>query len=173
MEIFEIHITGDEKIIEAGGNLGIKTIVIDLVKPDKSYYRTEHMTSHVHHARNYDECKTYVDELVDKLITLGVQIKRVKIECPFYQGYVNRSLYFEIHYDSEDNKYPLSQNRGKDTYLCTVRTYEKKEYYVLLYKYARDPKPNQVMELCLHDTDVNEDKDWFDLYGQETREIAD
>jgi hypothetical protein len=38
MEIFEIHITGDERIIEAATQLNLKTIVIALLKPDNRIY---------------------------------------------------------------------------------------------------------------------------------------
>lgn len=168
MEIFEIHITGDEKIIEVGNKLNVKTIVLDLVKPDKSYLRTEYMTSCVHHCENYNECKKFVDNLVNQLVDEGVQIARVKIECPFYPQYKDQSLYFEVHYQARCNLYPLSQNCGKDYYLCTAREYDKDKYDSLWQKHGGifllGPPPHWTMELCLYDTNVKEDKDWFDLY---------
>lgn len=177
MEIFEIHITGDEKILNIGNELGLKTITIDLLKPNRSYHRTEYMTSQVHHAENYFECKAYVDDIVDKLVDKGVEIKRVKIECPYYKHYDYQSLYLELHYRAGCNTYPLSHTRGKDedTYLCTVRTYDKGEYTTLLWNHTRGvvSKRDLVIELCLYDTDVNEDKDWFDLYEQGIRKEVD
>lgn len=166
MEIFEIHITGNEKIIEVAGQLGIKTIVIDLVKPDKSYFRTEYMTSHTYKCENYDECKKYVDDLVAKLTDCG--IIRVKIECPLYPQYKNQSLYFEVHYEAKTNLFPMSQNKGKDYYLCTAREYNKNRYDVLWRKHGAGwtHPPHWVMELCLYDTNVEEDKDWFNLYDK-------
>lgn len=169
MEIFEIHITGDEKIIETAKELGIKTIVIELVKHDRSYLRTEHMTSHVYRCNNYDECKAWVDNLVNQLVAKGVQIARVKIECPFYPKYKDQSIYFEVHYDAVNQfhwRYPLSRNQGKTVYLCTAREYDKAKYHDLADKHCGlcVNQAGMVMELCLYDTNVEEDKDWFDLY---------
>src|SRR5581483_3801547 len=148
MEIFEIHITGDKKILEAGNKLDIKTITLDLVKPDKSYFRTEYMTSYIHRCENYGECKKFADNLVNQLLNEGVQIIRVKIECPYYSHYKDKSLYFEVHYQAENNLYPMSQNKGKDYFLCTVREYDKDRYDSLRQKYTtfKEP-PRWTMEL--------------------------
>jgi hypothetical protein len=166
MEIFEIHITGDEAIIDASKPLGIKTIVIDLVKPDKSYFRTEYMTSHTRISYDYEDCKQWVDDLVAKLTTAGVKIVRVKIECPLYPQYRDKSLYFEVHYEGE--RAPMSRNHGKNFYLCTAREYDRSKYDALWQKHGGiflfTPPPHWTMELCLYDTNVEEDKDWFDLY---------
>lgn len=166
-EIFEIHITGNEKIIDAAKPLNLKTITLDLLKPDKSWLRTEYMTSQEHRCDSYDACKKYVDEVVEKLVNAGVEIHRVKIECPLYAKYREQSLYCEIHYRSDWNKFPLSKNRGKDYCLLTAREYDKAKYDKLWIDHIsckwREP-PDCVTELCLYDSNVNEDKDWFDLY---------
>ncbi len=165
MEIFEIHITGDKSIIDAAKSLNIKTIVIDLVGPDKSFLRTEYMTSHVHRCENYDECKKFVDNVVNQLQEAGVQIVRVKIECPFYAHYKDKSIYFEVHYEAVNNCYPLSKNQGKSVYLCTAREYDKEKYDALWLKHIHySSRRDLVVELCLYDTYVEEDKDWFELY---------
>lgn len=163
MEIFEIHITGDEKIIEVAKKLDVKTIVIDLVKPDRSYFRTEYMTSHTRMSHDYDDCKQWVNDLVKQLTTAGVNIVRVKIECPFYPKYRDRSIYFEVHYDAVSNVYPMSRNKGKDSFLCTAREYDKDKYDDLAWRHSGVTR-DCTMELCLYDTNVEEDKDWFDLY---------
>lgn len=166
MKIFEVHITGDENIIEAARQLNLKTIEIDLVKPDKSYFRTEYMTSQVCRHENYHDCKEYVDGAVIELIKMGIDVKRVKIECPYYPEYKDRSLYFEIHYETDGNLYPLSKNKRKNTYLCTAREYDKNKYDDLIKKHYNKDKtpPEWTMELCLYDTDILEDVDWFNLY---------
>jgi hypothetical protein len=169
MEIFEVHITGDEKIIETAKSLNVRTIVIDLVKPDKSYFRTEYMTSHTYRCENYDECKVYVDDIVAKLKEAGVNIVRVKIECPLYPQYRERSLYFEVHYGAYNNTYPLSRNKGKDHFLCTAREYDRSKYDDLARKHLCFLP---TMELCLYDTNVEEDKDWFDLYERQTSHMG-
>lgn len=167
MQIFEIHITGDKSIIEAAKPLNIKTIVIDLVKPDRSYFRTEYMTSQRSEHKDYDECKMHVDSIVRKLEDAGVNIMRVKIECPLYPQYRDKSLYFEVHFRARTRcLLPMSQNHGKDDFLCTAREYDKTKYDALWIKHGtgwRAP-PDWTMELCLYDTNVEEDKDWFDLY---------
>lgn len=166
METFEIHITGDKKIIEAAKQLDVKTIVLDLVKPDKSHFRTEYMTSHAARFKSYNSCKEWVDNVVARLIEAGVEIIRVKIECPYYQQYKNKSLYFEVHYEGERG--PMSRNHGKDYFLCTAREYDRSKYDALWQKHGGifllTPPPHWTMELCLYDTNVEEDKDWFDLY---------
>lgn len=164
MEVFEIHITGDEKIIAAGQELGLHTIEIDLVKPDKSYLRTEFMTSHVHRCENYDACKRFVDEKVAQLLEKGIEIKRVKIECPYIYPYKYSSLYLEVHYKSDDGQLPMSKNRNKEHYLCTDREYDNANYRKFAERYSKKVYEDFILELCVYDTDVNEDKDWFDLY---------
>jgi hypothetical protein len=159
MEIFEIHITGDSKINEVATRLGVKNIVIDLVKPDFSYHRTEHMTSDVKKFDDYQTCKQYVDNLVHKLVEEGVNVVRVKIESPYYPHYKTMSCYMESHFNSKDNKHPLSRNQNKTSYLATDRTYNKAEYETFREKYKEVD-----VELCLYDSDLLEDADWFALY---------
>lgn len=155
MEIFEIHITGTDSIIDMAKKIPIKTIIIDLLKPDKSYHRTEYMTSQVHKAENYQACKDYVDSIVPRL----GELSRIKIECPYYKHYVNQSVYIESHFNAVGSEYPISKNKNKDSFLATDREYKIKNYGFFHRNYK-----DVVVELCLYDTNVEEDKDWFDLY---------
>lgn len=157
MEIFEIHITGTESIIDLAKNVPIKTIIIDLLKPDKSYHRTEYMTSQVYKAENYQACKEYVDSIVPQL----GEVNRVKIECPYYEHYVNQSVYIESHFKASNSKYPISKNQNKDSFLATDR-----EYNIENYGFFRRLYKGVVVELCLYDSNIQEDKDWFDLYKE-------
>jgi hypothetical protein len=116
------------------------------------------MTSHVYRCTNYDLCKEFVDDIVSKLTE--VDIKRVKIECPYYAHYRKQSLYFESHFTSNDNKYPLSRNQNKTECLATVREYDQDKYKDVLSKSGENP----TLELCLYDSNVQEDLDWFSLY---------
>src|SRR5689334_14136900 len=101
IETFEIHITGDKSILQAAKPL--KTIEVQLLRPDKSILRTEYMTSHMQHmASGYKGCKQYVDDIVGYLKEIGVNIVRVKIESPYYEHYVAQSLYIESHFESLD-----------------------------------------------------------------------
>jgi len=157
MEIFEIHITGTESIIDLAKKIPIKTIVIDLLKPDKSHHRTEYMTSQVHKAENYQACKDYVDSIVPQL----GELHRVKIECPYYEHYVKQSVYIESHFSAVGSDYPISKNKNKSTFLGTDREYKIKNYGFFRRRYK-----GVVVELCLYDSNVKEDQDWFDLYKE-------
>jgi hypothetical protein len=128
METFEIHITGEQNIINAGKSLGVKTISIDLLNPDGSFYRTEHMTSEVRKFDSFKTCRTWVENIVSELVGNGVSVHRVKIESPFYAHYEDISCYIESHFLASDGRYPLSRNRKKIELLATDRTYHKWEY---------------------------------------------
>ena len=56
-ELFEFHITGDKSIHRASEGIGIKTISIDLLKPNLKSLRTEHMTSQIGVYKNYEHSK--------------------------------------------------------------------------------------------------------------------
>lgn len=119
MEVFEVHITGDEKIHEVSRRLGLKTISIDLLRPDRTVLRVEHMTSQIFKFENYEKCHAHVQNVVDQLLAADVDIERVKIECPDYKHYREQSLYMESHFQINEPKgYPTSKNQKI-----------KKEYY--------------------------------------------
>lgn len=154
MEIFEIHITADKSILN--NELGLKSIAIDLLKPDGTTLRTEYMTSQVARFSNYILCKEYVDDIV-RLIP---NVIRVKIECPYYNHYIDQSCYVESHFLSDDFKFPTSRNQRKTELLATDRTYDKSEYQMFTEKYK-----DVIIELCLFDSYHTEDKDWFNYYA--------
>lgn len=164
MEFFEIHITGDDGYIcSVADQYGLKTIVIDLLRPDGSCLRTECMTSVVTKLADYAACKQYVDDLVDMFTHNGVKIVRVKIECPYYQHYVDQSLYLESHFESGDYKFATSRNQNKTKLLATERTYDKADYEDFCSRHV-------AVELCLYDTNVGEDADWFSCYKEKDYE---
>jgi hypothetical protein len=108
IETFEIHITGDKSILKVAKPL--KTIEVNLLKPDGELLRTEYMTSHLQHiASGFEGCKRYVDDIVEYLHNEGVNIVRVKIESPYYENYVNQSFYIESHFESDYFKLPTSK----------------------------------------------------------------
>ena len=159
MEVFEVHITADEGIINIAKRLGIKTISVDLLRPDRTVLRTEHMTSQIVRAENYEACKRQVDWMLLNLDLYKVRVYRVKIESPCYDHYVGQSLYMESHFQPTDDHYPLSRNQRKETLLATDREYDKQLYDLFKTRWA-----DKEVELCLYDTFVEEDKDWFDCY---------
>lgn len=156
--MFEIHITGDKSIIDTAKELDVKTIQLNLYRPDKTLLRTEYMTSYIHHAMTIDRCKEHVYKMVGAL-SQKCKIIRVKIESPYYDEYVDKSLYMESHFKSDEFKYPTSKNRGKHHWMGTAREYDKAKYQEFCDKWNR-------VELCLYDTFVEEDLDWMELYGR-------
>lgn len=161
MEVFEVHITGDEKIHEAAKELGLKTIAIDLLRPDNTVLRTEHMTSHVYRCRDYMDCLRQVTLASHQLGDAGVKVRRVKIESPYYDHYRHQSLYMESHFEVTSFFCPTSKNQKKDTLLGTDRVSDKG-----LYDEFREHYKDKEVELCLYDSDPAEDKDWFDCYKE-------
>jgi hypothetical protein len=162
MEVFEIHITGDETIHKIARKYDHKTIAIDLLRPDLSKIRTEHMTSLVikyFQEDSYEECKFLVDQIVENYEKDGVQIHRVKIECPFYDHYVSSSLYIESHFESDGIYYPISRNQSKTVLLATDREYDKDGYWDF-----KDKHEDKELELCLYDTSPREDVDWLEMF---------
>lgn len=165
MEVFEVHITGDKSILEHGEALGVKTIAVDLLRPDKSLLRSEYMTSIIMKCTNYETCKQQVCELSDKLLARGVGIIRTKIECPPYQHYLGSSLYAESHFKTTSyDDFPVSRNQKKDYLLATDRTYDKGEYSEFMKLHEDDE-----LELCLFDSFIDEDLDWLSLWAKKER----
>lgn len=161
MEVFEVHITGDESIHGAAEKRGLKTIAIDLLKPDGTVLRTEHMTSHVYKFENYQQCLRQVINDLQAFDEAGVKLIRAKIESPYYEHYRNASLYMESHFEDNRMVCPTSRNQKKTTLLATDRVSEKSLYDEFRAHYA-----GKDVELCLYDSYATEDKDWFDCYTE-------
>lgn len=161
MESFEIHITGSDTINAELDTLGIKNIVIELLTPDKKVLRTEYMSSFVSKHNNLADCQVYVNTI---LAVLKSNIIRVKIESPYYEHYKEQSLYLESHFKpfNDLNLYPVSRNAKSNKELATDRIYDKKAYRDFVEKWRHED-----VEMCLVDTFVDEDKDWFDLYDND------
>jgi hypothetical protein len=160
MEVFEVHITGDKSILTNAPLLSLRTIAVALLTPNETIHRIEYMTSDVLKYKNFEECKKAVLHFAQSLKKFDTEILRVKIESPYYPHYADNSLYIESHFNSVDNKFPLSQNLLKNFKLATHREYRKDRYEDFIDKYN-----GEVVELCLYDTFVDEDLDWFSLYS--------
>jgi hypothetical protein len=158
MEIFEIHITGEKGINKEFDKLGIKNIEIELLTPESKVLRTEYMSSFVTKQKCYEDCKRMVDNLLFKLSS---RVIRVKIETPYYPHYEDMSLYMESHFKPKSNLFPVSRNVKSGKLMATTRTYEKNAYIGFLELFGKD---GEEVELCLFDTFIDEDKDWFELY---------
>ena len=158
MKKFEVHITGDETINAELDNLGIKNIMVELLRRDLSVIRTEYMSSFITDFERYEECYDFVKKLASNLTA---KVLRIKIECPVYLEYIERSVYIEAHFkaDGSNVKHPLSRNARSGKLMGTDRAYTKEEYDAFIEKW----KDHEV-ELCLYDDYIREDFDWFDEY---------
>ena len=112
-EVFEIHITGDEAILTEA--VPIKTISVHLLRPDGRLLRTEHMTSHVCRLSDAENAIGYAEDIRYALDIKGVSIYRVKVECPYYEHYVDRAIYIESHFQADNFELPVSRNARKGT----------------------------------------------------------
>ena len=177
---FEIHITGDDSIKLACQELGFKTISIDLLRPDLSVIRVEHMVSHV---IGIDlgsgsgqwaldtKAKLAIDFVMllsEKLEAMGVNVVRTKVECPGYANLQHMAKYAECHFEftGAELSAPLARNQSKTKILATSRE-NNVAYIGRFLDYYRLAIPGCETELCLYDTNVLEDSDWFDHYINE------
>lgn len=161
MRTFEIHITGSSNINNVLDSLNIKNIVVDLLTPNNDLLRSEHMSSFVEKHASYELCLMRVQQLVNDLKQNDVEIYRVKIESPYYDDYKDISKYIESHFIKKNNQYAMSVNRKSGKIIGTDRTYDKNQYD----KFKEFWKDEDV-ELCLYDDNVEQDKDWLEMYGR-------
>lgn len=162
MEAFEVHITADESIHEAAKQFCYKTIRVDLLRPDRSVLRTEHMTSTVIRMSNFNECRFHVQQVLRHLLSMDVKVVRAKIESPWYEHYAKQSLYVESHFESDEFKLATSKNQRKEVFLATDREYGRP-----FFPDFREQHADHEVELCLYDTNADEDADWFKLYRRD------
>lgn len=168
--IFEIHITGSLNIHNVCKTLGVKTIAVELLKPDGSILYIEDMTSFIFKGSEVDMYERVLS-LVGDLSRNRVVIDRIKVETPYvgYEHLIPKSKYMETHFKCgerivEDELFilPTSRNIEKTSYLATDRVYDSSKYQDFYEKY----KDNE-LELCIFDSNVNQDKEWFDLYTKD------
>ncbi len=156
MESFDLHITGDERILQASADVGLKTISIELLTKELEVIRVQHMTSVVLQFQSFADCLAHVNDVIVPALAAKSDIVRVKIESPVYDHYIEQSLYLESHFVVEDTKYPASRNAKKAAILGTDRVYDH-----MMYDMFREKWKNETLELCLYDTFIEEDDDWF------------
>jgi PTH2 family peptidyl-tRNA hydrolase len=165
MELFEVHVTGDESIHSAASTLDVKTITIESLDRNGRVVKVDHMTSHKVTAMDYFACKTAVDSLCSKLTAAGVDVQRVKIESPAYRHYYPTALYVETHFAINDDvapfEHPCSKSPNKSDHLGTIREWDKLKFEAFCINHY----PN-VIELCLYDTHPGADDLWFSSYSQ-------
>ncbi len=162
MDPFEIHITSKGPEIHGLCELlGLKTIEIDLLRPDGSVLRTEHMTSEVFKCEDFGAACSTMTFWCYTLEKLGVEIIRTKIETPPFDKYLDRAIYMESHFKDDSYKYPTSRSKHSNKLLATDRNYDLRQYGEFIKKHV-----THETELCLHDSWVDEDLDWFELWPE-------
>lgn len=161
MKKFEIHITGNYKIISVLKLLNLKSLIVELLNPTGEIFRTEYMSSFIKEYSDYTLCLKETMKLVEYLKQAGVNVIRVKIETPFYPEYVNMSQYIEAHFKPFKGvyDYPISRNKNSGKLMATAR-----EYLVENYAKFRNKWADVELELCVFDSFISEDHDWFLLY---------
>lgn len=158
-ETFELHITGAKRIHEAAKKLGIKTIEIELLNQKGEALATEHMTSHVFKSENLEEARYETLAIFQNLASCN--LTRVKLECPYYPHYVKESKYLEAHWTDKEKYFgPMSRNVKSNKVLFTNRIFDKTKFGDFVEKYK-----DVEVELCLFDTNINQDNKWFAQWG--------
>ena len=72
---------------------------------------------------------------------------------------MGQALYAESHFNPFNKVYPLSKNQRSGKLMGTDREYKVDKFDTFFDKWK-----NEDIELCLYDTFVEEDFDWFRLY---------
>lgn len=162
--IFEIHITGSINIREVCKTLGVKTISVELLKPNGGTLYIEDMTSFIFKGSEIDMYERVL-LLVGDLSRNNVSISRIKVETPYVgcEHLVPKSKYMETHFQcGERSRFtlPTSRNTKKTTFLATDRTYDQSNYFEFYKKYK-----NNELELCIFDSNIEQDREWFELYA--------
>lgn len=189
--MFEVHITVNTNNINQFktdcDSIGVKPIVIDLQDNNQNSIMIDVMTSSKHSCSNYDLISSHIK---NKLIKLGYDIKRVKVEVnPFYYNIENVSgdIYYESHVriiTNNDNiiklreicnlnDYHLSKNifkkiDGENYYIMsTIRAYniDLETFNNKIKKFLNeisDFKYDKIeIECCVYDTNINHDSKWI------------
>lgn len=167
MESFEIHITGSENILSILNELEIKSLHAEIKNPKNETIAVEYMSSFVREFNNYEDSKKWVDDFVNILEEKGVEIYRVKIECPYYyEHYKENSVYVEAHFPTNENnkEYPFIYNVRSKKYTSTDRKYLKSEYPDFIEKWKDTEKVE--IEYCLYDDNIRFDDIYIRLFNK-------
>lgn len=154
MKIFEIHITGDENIHKLKD---IKTITVEDLSPNGDIININHMTSHVIKKDSIIKAINIACDLATDISKFS-QLKRLKVESPYYPEFYYLSLYLESHINRDIFKLPTSRNKNK--LMATDRIYRKDEY-----KKFREVHSEDEIEMCLIDNGIDQDQKWMSLYA--------
>lgn len=156
MRTFEVHITGEEAILEEFKFLGIKTLEVELLDREERVVGKEYMCSLVLKAENLPECKQMVATILTQIKS---EVFRIKIETPFYLDYLLDAVYVEVHFPKVDTVHPFVRNVSSNKFVSTKREYNVHKFLQLRNEFINYPKAE--FELCLYDSNVNFDNHWI------------
>lgn len=166
MELFEFHITiaplSVQNFISICDVFDIKRIEIESLDGNGNGIKIEHMTSFTRKLENYYQAFKLITEMDYYLQRLGCTIYRSKIESPYYEHYKEKSLYLETHFTSNLYDLPTSRSVKKDKLIATDREMNKDNY--LDFIALHEPLGREI-EMCLYDTNIILDKQWFEAYN--------
>ena len=158
---FEIHITGnDSTILDEFENLDLKTLEVILLDKNVNSVGTEYMCCIQKSFESYEKCLEYTLSLT---ASLKSEIARVKIESCYYQEYLNKAIYAEVHTNPHICGMPFVYNVKSEKYVSTERTYDKDQFDELKQKY--EGISGSEFELCLYDSNPNFDDYWLSFYN--------
>lgn len=154
---FEIHITGSKNILKhlAADN----QLTVEMLDRSGEVFDTDYMSA-IDFRGSYIDMLTFVANLINYLTFRDVDIYRVKVETQPSPELFQTALYIERHFEMEkadDYVYPVSLLANKNKYVGTSRTYNRSEFAEFANRYDKT-------ELCIIDSNVNHDKDWFDIW---------
>lgn len=168
-ENFEIHITGSPNIIKYFKDYNIPYLEIDMLDKDLKSIQKDYMCAIKYKAKNFEIAEGYARMIAHCAVNHfdnNIEIYRIKIETEPLEKYFDKALYIERHWEidmeiwkfqADCMVYPLSYIENKYKLVLTERNYNKNEFKEFTDIYAKT-------ELCLLDTNINHDKQWFDSW---------
>lgn len=163
----EIHITGDEKLLDYCQRFNIKCLTIENLGPGSQVLSREYITSINKKFEEAQDAYWYMIGLCEDMKRKAVKTIRGKIETPFYpETSYTDAIYLECHYSGfcvNHSFYHPQSRKIPDTqpYMKTVRCYDKSKFeeFVTVWKGVAE------IEACVFDSSpILHDKKWFDAW---------
>jgi hypothetical protein len=158
--IYEFHITANEHSIKALSEFGIPIIGIAMLDKDGFEIQRDWMTTITKSFHSQENAISYLGSILQKI--QGTPIFRVKIETPYEEGLdLNRFKYIETHNKIVQRPIyymPTSKNIITEELIETHRCYNVEKFERFAQSYGGK------VELCVMDTNIQHDYEWFKLY---------
>ena len=159
-EVFEIHITGEPEIIKWLERRNYPYLAIKMLDRDLQTVSLDCMSAIKLEVPDLFTAQSWVIERLCELNSEDINVYRVKIEAPPLDKYLKKCLYIERHWKTslKNVEFPLSYVVNKTKYVATERCYDKKLFKQFSEQYEKT-------EVCLIDTNINHDKNWFKIWN--------